>query len=94
MPHNQSVKPDQLEQIINVLDDLYIRFFKNLKQMKCRVPIVAALPFFRLKGGQERGLAKALSVIEKMGFKKTLSLKYARENQAVGRAVYRFQLEA
>ena len=94
MPHGQSIRMDQLQKIMTELDDLYIRFFQNLKAMKCRVPIVIALPFFRLRNGQERDMKKTIQKIKKMGFKETLHLKYARENQAVGRAVYRFQLEA
>ncbi len=92
VPHNQSIKSDQLRVVAEGLDDLYIRFFENLKVMKCKVPVVAALPFFRLRNGQEVEL-NCVREIEKIGFKKTLHLKYSREHQAVGRAIYRFQLE-
>ena len=94
MPHGQSIRMDQLQKIMTELGDLYVRFFQNLKSMKCRVPVVIALPFFRLRNGQEKDMGITIRKIEKMGFKKTLHLKYARENQAVGRAIYRFQLEA
>jgi len=104
MPHNQFIKPDRLQEIIDELDGLYIRFFENLKQMKCHVPIVAALPFFRLRNGQEKDMKNTIQKIQKLGFKRTpllpdiiksgdrFTLKYARENQAVGRAVYGFEL--
>ncbi len=89
VPHNQSIKSDQLEVIARGLDELYIKFFKNLKTMQCKVPIVCALPFFRLRNRQEVEL-NCVREIEKMGFKKTIHLKYSREHQAVGRAIYRF----
>ncbi len=94
MPHGQSIRMEHLQKIITELDDLYVRFFQNLKAMKCQAPVVIALPFFRLGNGQEKDMLKTIQKIEKMGFKKTLHLKYARENQAVGRAVNRFQLGA
>ncbi|MBN2096289.1 hypothetical protein JW752_02705 [Candidatus Peregrinibacteria bacterium] len=89
VPHNQSIKSDQLKVIAEGLDELYIEFFKNLKKIKKKVPVVAALPFFKLRNGRDEEL-KCIRQIEKMGFKKTLHLKYSREGQAVGRSVYRF----
>ncbi|MBU1018285.1 hypothetical protein KKA33_04640 [Patescibacteria group bacterium] len=89
VPHNQSIKSDQLEVIAKGLDELYICFFENLKAMRCKVPIVCALPFFRLHNGREVEL-NCIHEIEKMGFKKNLHLKYSREHQAVGRVIYRF----
>ena len=90
VPHNQSIKSDYLEEIAKGLDELYIKFFENLKAMKCKVPIVCALPFFRLHNGREVEL-NCVGEIEKMDFKKTLHLKYSRANQAVGRAIYKFE---
>lgn len=90
IPHNQFVSPEKLTSIMEDLGRLYIRFFENLKTMKCKVPIVAALPFFRLRDGQEKEMTRTIHAIEAMGFKKTLNLKYSRENQAVGRDIYRF----
>ncbi len=90
VPHNQSIQSDRLKTIMEGLDDLYLRFFENLKNMKCSTPVVAALPFFRLRNGQEKEL-KCVRQIEKAGFKKILHLKYSREGQAVGRAIYRFE---
>jgi tRNA G10 N-methylase Trm11 len=102
IPHTQLIQTDRIKTIIHYLDDLYIRFFANLKYMQCKTPIVCALPFFRLKDGQELNLGKTIEAIEEMGFKKTqlvpdnvnnadrFVLKYSREDQAVGRAIYRF----
>ena len=98
IPHNQYINPEKLNQIIEDLDDLYVRFFENLKSMKFKGPIVAGLPFFRLKNGDEVDMSKTVEKIEEMGFEKTALLrdkyvlKYSRENQAVGRAIYRFQM--
>ena len=98
MPHTQLIQVEKIQGIIRYLDDLYTRFFENLKSMKCRAPIVCALPFFRLRDGRTMDLSKAIEKIERLGFKKTelLSgkyvLKYFREDQAVGRAVYRFTI--
>ena len=90
VPHNQSIRSADLQKIIDELDDLYVRFFENLKAMKCNVPVIAVLPFFRGQNGQEQELTETIQKIQKMGFKKTLHLKYSRENQAVGRVIYRF----
>ncbi len=93
IPHNQSIKPERLNQIIAGLEDPYIRFFQSLKAMKFKGPVAAGLPYFKLRNGQERFLSEAVRQIEKLGFEKTLSLKYSREGQAVGRAIYRFSLQ-
>lgn len=93
IPHDRDVKIQVLDRIIADLNSLYIRFFENLKAMNCTVPVVAAIPFFRLQNGQERDLHKAIRVIHDMGFKKTLHLKYSRADQAVGRDIYRFLLK-
>ncbi len=93
IPHNQLIHPDKLEKIVDDLDQLYIRFFENLKAMQCAVPIVAALPFFKLRDGDEIYLKKTLLAAEKLGFKRDLDLKYFREDQAVGRDIYRFELK-
>jgi tRNA G10 N-methylase Trm11 len=104
IPHTQLIQTDRIKTIIHYLDDLYTRFFANLKYMQCKTPIVCALPFFRLKDGKELDLGKTIEAIEEMGFKKTklvsdfinnsdnFTLKYSREDQAVGRAIYRFIL--
>jgi tRNA G10 N-methylase Trm11 len=89
LPHGRSIKPIDLQKIVDELEDLYVRFFKNLKGMKHRVPIVAALPFFKI-GKQERRLKNALGLIQKLGFKPTHHFQYSREGQAVGRDIYRF----
>ncbi len=98
IPHNQHINSDKLNQIISDLDDLYVKFFENLKNMEFGGPIVAGLPFFRLRNGDEVDMSKTVEKIESLGFKSTALLrdkyvlKYSRENQAVGRAIYRFQM--
>ena len=105
IPHNQFIKPDILQGIIYELDELYVDFFRNIKQIKCRVPIVCALPFFRLQNGKEIFLDKTIREIENMGFVNTVEtrliaslqnntkpLQYSRPDQAVGRAIYKLKL--
>lgn len=104
MPHSQQIRPDILGKIISDLDQLYIRFFQNLKAMKCNKPVVIALPFFRHADGREQFMEKTLRSVEDLGFERTpllpeilkaedrLSLRYSRPDQSVGRAVYRFLL--
>jgi len=104
LPHNQYIKPELLQKIIDRLDNLYISFFENLKRMKCDKPVVCALPFFRMRDGYEKDMRKTIEQIEKIGFKgrpllpdkiqgkDKFKLKYSREDQAVGRAIYCFQL--
>jgi len=99
IPHNQYINSDRLDQIIADLDDLYVGFFENLKNMKFKGPIVAGLPFFRMRNGEEIDMNKTVDKIEEIGFERTVLLrdkyvlKYFRENQAVGRAIYRFMLD-
>ena len=91
IPHNQFIRPDKLQDIMDELDDLYIRFFENLMQMKCQSPIICALPFFKLRDGKEMDMWKTIETIEGMGFVQQIDhLKYSRENQTVGRAIYKF----
>jgi len=104
IPHNKYIDPSKLEEVVDHLDELYVRFFENLKTMKCNKPIVCALPFLRTYNSGEVDLGKTIQKIEKMGFKRTpllpdviqkpdmFVLKYIREDQAVGRAIYRFQM--
>jgi tRNA G10 N-methylase Trm11 len=104
IPHNKFIDPQKLDDVIDYLDRLYVRFFENLKAMKCDKPIVCALPFFRMYKSGEADLGKTIQKIENMGFKRTpllpeiiqkpdrSELKYIREDQAVGRAIYRFQM--
>jgi len=91
IPHNQFIKPDKLQGIISDLNELYIKFFQRLRNQKCEMPIVCALPFFRLRDGKEIDMQKTIKTIEDIGFMQTMNhLKYSRENQAVGRAIYKF----
>ncbi len=99
LPHNVHIQLEKLDQIEAELDELYSRFFQKIKQMKFKGPIVAALPFFRLRNGQERTMESTVKKINELGFKQdsltpgsSVPLKYSRENQAVGRAIYRFRL--
>ena len=105
IPHNQFINPDRLQSIINDLDALYIKFFQTLRNAKCKMPIICALPFFKLRNGQEIFLDETIERVEEMGFvnivetihesslrKKANPLKYSRSNQAVGRAIYKFKL--
>lgn len=111
IPHSKSIHPDKLQSIMDELDNLYVRFFENLKLMKCKAPIICALPFYRLRDGKEFDMEKTIERIEKMGFarmcfcdnnpntekhfsafKNTNILKYSRQDQAVGRAIYKFRL--
>jgi len=73
--------------IIKELTSLYVDFFKALGNFKG--PVVIALPFYRTKEG-ELHLEKAVKGIENLGFKKNLNLKYARQDQIVGRDIFRF----
>ena len=67
-----------------------------LHEMKFRGPIVIALPFFRAYEGREVTLDGLVKKIKQFGFQPTpllpqvFFLKYARSDQLVGRAIYRF----
>ncbi len=93
VPHGRDFDLNALYPIIQELTDLYVRFFENLKKMKCKVPVVAGFPFYVLPDGEELSLKKAIEAIKKMGFKYTIRLKYLRSHQAVGREVFRFQMK-
>ncbi len=91
-PQDQLKSEEGIKPLIDELSDLYIRFFNSLKEVKYKGCIVSALPLFRIKGGKELELKKAISKIESMGFKlEDEPLKYARPDQVVGRMIYRFR---
>lgn len=76
--------------IIGELSELYRSFFKSLKAGSFDGPVVIALPFYKTREG-ELSLDEVIREIEKMGFKKDLSLKYARKDQIVGRHILLFR---
>ncbi len=80
----------ELEPVLSELTELYTSFFKTLQQSGFRGPLVIGLPFFRTKQGDLR-LAKVISRAEELGYQKELNLKYARDDQLVGRDIYRFR---
>jgi len=96
-PQGRMLSTTQLRPIEASLEKLYVDFFRALHAVKFRGPIVIALPFFRTSEGREVFLDGAIRDIEKLGFKRTpllphsLFLQYARPDQVVGRAIYRFQ---
>jgi tRNA G10 N-methylase Trm11 len=94
-----------LKSLLSELDTLYVGFFEALKVMRFKGPIVIAMPFFRVRSGLDVLLEDTVKKIEALGFAltvllpKSLSrhditvLKYARPDQIVGRAIYRFQAQ-
>ena len=99
-PQTHSRGERELRPIAHELDQLYTRFFSQLKAAGFKGSIVAALPFFRLRDGSEMGL-DCVERIEEMGFElqsllphqKCFSLNYARDDQLVGREVLKFLLK-
>jgi tRNA G10 N-methylase Trm11 len=90
-PQTRIQPPDNMKLLIAELDRLYTGFFSALKAVRFKGPIIIALPFFRLNNGKELDLSPTVKKIEEMGFKKNPRiLKYARPDQVVGRAIYRF----
>lgn len=101
-PHSQLISDAELGSIMNGLHQLYTSFFKQLKAIEFRGPIVVALPFFKRRNKPDLTMKKTLEAIDSMGFeamsflpaslsKDPLDLRYSRPNQSVGRAIYRFQ---
>jgi len=91
-PQERPLTRERLESVRAELNQLYIEFFSALKSIVFKGPVVIAMPFFRGADRKEHYLDYALNVIEKSGFKMmTDPLFYAREDQIVGRAIYRFQ---
>jgi tRNA G10 N-methylase Trm11 len=76
--------------IVDELSVLYRSFFASLKSGSFDGPVVIGLPFYKTREG-DLSLDEVIRGIEKMGFEKDLSLKYARKDQLVGRAIYRFR---
>ncbi|MBU0578136.1 hypothetical protein KJ742_02635 [Patescibacteria group bacterium] len=91
-PQTRLQSPDRLKPLLQELDELYVGFFNALVEINFKGSIVIALPFFRCIGNQELDLKSTIEKIEKMGFVLNPKiLKYARHDQVVGRAIYRFQ---
>ncbi len=103
-PQNKPVSPEEAKAIIEELNALYVDYFKALKEADFKGPIVMALPYFKLNNKKEMDLRETISQIEGLGFKRVAflpglpdikdpyMLKYSRADQAVGRAIYKFQL--
>ena len=89
-PQSRQKSEAELEPVLNELNHLYVRFFGTLKKSGFKGPIVIGLPFFRTRQG-DLHLSKVIRKADVLGFKKELNLKYAREDQLVGRDIYRFK---
>jgi tRNA G10 N-methylase Trm11 len=89
-PQNGPLHPDQAERIFGELQNLYVSFFSALKTANVTCPVVIALPFFKLRDGGEMLPDAMISRIMQMDFKSGAPLQYARPDQAVGRAIYKF----
>ena len=81
----------ELTSIVVELEKLYVDFFKAIKAASFKGPILLALPFFVAKDG-DLSLDKVMSKAEKMGFKKSIHLKYVRNDQQVGREILKYEL--
>lgn len=96
-PQTKLKSERELRPLISQLDQLYLLFFQQLKKAKFKGPIVAALPFFKALQGREVSLS-CPQKIQELGFqiqsllstKNSLSLRYARQDQLVGREIFRF----
>ncbi len=90
-PQDRLKSKREFSAVISELSVLYKSFFKSLKAGSFKGPVVIALPFYKTREG-ELSLDEVIREIENMGFKKDLSLKYARKDQLVGRHILRFRL--
>lgn len=102
LPHNQNINLDLLNKIIVQLTQLYVQFFQQLKDSNFKGSIVAALPYFKLKTGEDLMMSRLIDQLKKMGLKRDrllpmsaqsedlYILKYSRSGQAVGRGIYKF----
>lgn len=90
-PQNRLKSKREFNSLIAELSVLYKSFFKSLKAGSFYGPVVIALPFYKTREG-ELCLEEVIREIENMGFKKDMSLKYARKDQLVGRHILRFRL--
>ena len=89
-PQDRLKSKREFDSVIVELTELYRSFFKSLKAGRFKGPVVIGLPFYKTREG-ELCLDEVIREIEKMGFKKELSLKYARKDQLVGRHILRFR---
>jgi len=101
-PQAMARRAEQLNPIIRELERLYLDFFKAIKAIGFKGPIVIALPFFKCAGNHIADLSDAVLKIQKMGyilrslvpFEKgdRYKLSYSRNDQIVGRMIYLFEL--
>ncbi len=89
-PQTRLKSKREFNPVIAELSELYSKFFRSLKAGGFNGPVVIGLPFYKTREG-ELSLDEVIRGIEKMGFKKDLSLKYARKDQLVGRHILRFR---
>lgn len=91
-PQDRPKSKRELTAVVSELTTLYRNFFTSLRRAEFRGPVVIGLPFYKTKEG-ELHLDEAIHLVEGMGFKKELDLKYARADQLVGRQILGFQME-
>jgi len=100
-PQKALLEKKEAEALAKELGPLYVDFFKSLKKAKVKVPVVIALPYFKLKDGFEIHMRDAVDGILDLDFElmplspngKVKVIKYSRDNQVVGRAIHRFELK-
>ncbi len=95
-PQERKLRADQLQPLVTDLERLYLAFFKALHEAQRKGPIVIAMPFFRVHEGREIFLDAVIKKVQQFGFHPkpllpgVFRLTYARPDQVVGRAIYRF----
>ena len=90
-PQDRLKSEKELRAVVSELTELYKVFFASVKNAGFAGPIVAGLPYYKVREG-ELFLTEVIREVEGMGFKKELDLKYARRDQLVGRHILRFRL--
>ena len=100
-PQKTFLEKDEAETLAKELTSLYVDFFRALKTANVKVPVVIALPYFKLKDKLEVHMRDAVNNILDLSFElvplspngKVKVLKYSRDNQVVGRAIHHFVLK-
>ena len=95
-PQEQLLTETEADNVTSHLHSLYVNFFQSLKEINFKGPIVIALPFYKCDNNEEKSMDRTIDEIKQMGFvpekliNESVQLKYRRENQVVGREIFKF----
>ncbi|MBI5414461.1 hypothetical protein HZA38_03010 [Candidatus Peregrinibacteria bacterium] len=95
---HHSISLDEFQKAVNEVSPVYFGFFQNLSKSFSGKKIILSVPFWKMKNGDFQYLENILELATEFGYTceafhhgtRRGSLEFIRENQVVGREIFRF----